>query len=493
VRNSLAGFAVFSLFVLMMVPAYASVTSLSLEKSFYTTDESIKFIGTLNGTETVYVFIRDAGGKYEGQLADPIATDEFDVIPQSVSIFFDSKGIYSATAFTGDEKEEDGFTIQLEFDGNKVFEVPDFVLQLKTIVDKSVEVEKTITFTASLTDSSIEGAVFSLEKNPPIGATIDPDSGKFVWTVSKSQGNIQDVPYKFDIVVNLGAQEDRETITITVKQAYVEPEKQPEPKPEPKQTTSEPKELGIAPFVDESKDPQSYVDRYNKEASYKKWFDDNYSEYSSIYEAVGLEEPKVLAAFVDPNLDPQYYIDRYNKEITYKEWFDKSYPDITIYEAVGLEEPEVVEPEFGECGEGTKLIDGKCTIVATKSEGGGCLIATATYGSEMAPQVQFLREIRDNQLMSTDSGVSFMTGFNQFYYSFSPYIADYERENPMFQEAVKIGITPLLSSLSIMSLAESESQVLGYGIGVILMNIGMYFVAPVMLFYGIKKARRARF
>ena len=111
----------------------------------------------------------------------------------------------------------------------------------------------------------------------------------------------------------------------------------------------------------------------------------------------------------------------------------------------------------------------------------------------MAPQVQFLREIRDNQLMSTDSGVSFMTGFNQFYYSFSPYIADYERENPIFQEAVKIGITPLLSSLSIMSLAESESQVLGYGIGVILMNIGMYFVAPVMLFYGIKKVRRVRF
>jgi hypothetical protein len=57
------------------------------------------------------------------------------------------------------------------------------------------------------------------------------------------------------------------------------------------------------------------------------------------------------------------------------------------------------------------------------SEGGGCLIATATYGSEMAPQVQLLREIRDTQLMSTDSGVSFMSGFNSLYYSFSPHIA----------------------------------------------------------------------
>ncbi|MEK0370840.1 MAG: CFI-box-CTERM domain-containing protein, partial [Nitrosopumilus sp.] len=175
-------------------------------------------------------------------------------------------------------------------------------------------------------------------------------------------------------------------------------------------------------------------------------------------------------------------------------WFDDNYPEYSsIYEAVGLEEPIIEEPEFGECGEGTKLIDGKCTIVAIQSKGGGCLIATAAYGSEMAPQVQLLREIRDNQLMNTDSGISFMTGFNQFYYSFSPTIADMQRENPIFKEAVKLWITPLLSSLSVMSYAESESQVIGYGIGVILMNIGMYFVAPVMLFYGIRKVRRAKF
>ncbi len=111
----------------------------------------------------------------------------------------------------------------------------------------------------------------------------------------------------------------------------------------------------------------------------------------------------------------------------------------------------------------------------------------------MTPQVQFLREIRDNQLMNTDSGISFMTGFNQFYYSFSPTIADMQRENPIFKEAVKLWITPLLSSLSVMSYAESESQVIGYGIGVILMNIGMYFVAPAMLFYGIRKVRRVKF
>lgn len=123
------------------------------------------------------------------------------------------------------------------------------------------------------------------------------------------------------------------------------------------------------------------------------------------------------------------------------------------------------------------------------SEGGGCLIATATYDSEMAPQVQMLREIRDNQLLNTESGVSFMTGFNSLYYLFSPHIADLERESPIFKEIVKIGITPLLSTLSLMSYAETESEVLGYGIGIILMNLGMYVATPAMLVYQIKNKK----
>jgi len=105
----------------------------------------------------------------------------------------------------------------------------------------------------------------------------------------------------------------------------------------------------------------------------------------------------------------------------------------------------------------------------------------------MAPQVQYLREIRDGKVMSTESGAAFMTGFNQMYYSFSPYIADYERENSAFKELVKIGITPLLSSLSIMSFAESESEILGYGIAVILMNLGMYVAVPAIVILRARK------
>ena len=123
------------------------------------------------------------------------------------------------------------------------------------------------------------------------------------------------------------------------------------------------------------------------------------------------------------------------------------------------------------------------------NQGGGCLIATAAFGSEMAPQVQFLRELRDNTVLQTESGTSFMTGFNQFYYSFSPYIADYERENPVFKETVKLALTPMLTSLTLLQYADidSESEMLGYGISVILLNIGMYFVAPAVLVMKIRK------
>jgi len=124
-----------------------------------------------------------------------------------------------------------------------------------------------------------------------------------------------------------------------------------------------------------------------------------------------------------------------------------------------------------------------------QSNGGGCLIATAAFGSEMAPQVQFLRELRDNTILQTQSGTSFMTGFNQFYYSFSPAVADYERENPVFKEAVKLTLTPLLTSLTLLQYTDidSESEMLGYGIGVILLNIGMYFVAPAVLIMAVRK------
>ena len=485
----------------------------------------------------------------------------------------------------------------------------------------------------------------------------------------------------------------------------------------------EPEPLGIASFVDQSKDPQYYIDRYNNEPKYKEWFDTNYPQYESIYQAVGFSEKTIepepepepeqlgIASFVDPEKDPRYYLVRYYTEPEYQKWFDKNFPNDTIENAVkypnkiitdesyvnslfdfsitpprnwileetpstiggksvGLaafshprsydptveyrssfiihywkedineiyyadllyyfsaltqfpeqsqykiidesvtqlpngviqvrydfndvsilpeeiidgelipetnmaltnavvvllfpngdtyeiifasmpkyadsdilefnksiktfhagkteklsdiilnlnsqqdttslvetknsitSEPKNIDPDpepissesvpQKTCGAGTILQDGICVVdksqtTESKSSGGGCLIATATFDSELAPQVQKLREIRDSKLLQTESGSQFMEHFNSFYYSFSPYIADYERENPVFKEVVKAGITPMLSTLSLMDYADTESEVLGIGISLIILNTMMYVGLPV---FGIMIAKK---
>ena len=105
----------------------------------------------------------------------------------------------------------------------------------------------------------------------------------------------------------------------------------------------------------------------------------------------------------------------------------------------------------------------------------------------MSNEVQQLRELRDNQLLNTESGTAFMSTFNDVYYSFSPVIADYERENPLFKEAIKLAITPMISSLSLMENANSESEVISLGLSVIALNLGMYLAVPAIVIVEIRK------
>jgi len=118
--------------------------------------------------------------------------------------------------------------------------------------------------------------------------------------------------------------------------------------------------------------------------------------------------------------------------------------------------------------------------IVSRDNGGGCLVATAAFGSELDHQVQLLREVRDSKVSSTGSGRAFMDAFNSAYYSFSPHVADYMRENPSFTDTARALLTPMLLSLEIMSHAEagSEVQILAYGSLLILLNIGIYVAVP---------------
>jgi peptide/nickel transport system substrate-binding protein len=111
----------------------------------------------------------------------------------------------------------------------------------------------------------------------------------------------------------------------------------------------------------------------------------------------------------------------------------------------------------------------------------GCLIATAAFGSELTPQVQFLRGFRDNHILSTTAGSSFMNVFNSWYYSFSPSVADYERANPWAQATIKTAIYPLLGILQVaekgygMSTGEGGAVVAGFAASTL---IGAVYLSP---------------
>ncbi len=191
---------------------------------------------------------------------------------------------------------------------------------------------------------------------------------------------------------------------------------------------------------------------------------------------INIRASRIVHLTILPNENPEYLSNTaYDEPV--KETLEAQTTESTI------ETPVVETPQGG------LQIASTPETAEESEEGGGCLIATAAYGSEMAQQVQLLREIRDDKLLSTASGSSFMSGFNSLYYSFSPTIADLERENPMFREAVKITITPLLTSLSILNYVDmdSEEKVLGYGISLILLNAGMYFVAPAIVITKLRK------
>src|SRR5215207_2758595 len=111
-----------------------------------------------------------------------------------------------------------------------------------------------------------------------------------------------------------------------------------------------------------------------------------------------------------------------------------------------------------------------------------CLIATAAFGSELSPQVKYLRNFRDHHILSTVSGSAFMDTFNSIYYTFSPQVAEYERGQPWLQGVVKISLYPLVG---ILMTAEKGYAALGGEAGSILAGviasslIGAVYLWPV--------------
>jgi len=253
-KNLLSISLVGILFSSLITPAYAEVQSIKTDNLFYTVGDKIIFSGTVDDDSSglVTIVIRDSNDKFvllTQALVQPNNTFERSL---DVNTKFADHGIYNATAFI-----------------------------------------------VNMTEGSLTRFDFSLDGSP-----VDP-------SISSAQSNPPEpVIQEFPVIST----------------------SEPEPEPISK----------IASFVDLNKDPQYYVDRYNNESAYKVWFDTNYPDMT-IQEAVGLsviieETPIVtkIPGFPDPEKDPQYYVDRYNNESAYKKWFDLNFPGQSIYEVVGV-------------------------------------------------------------------------------------------------------------------------------------------------------------
>jgi len=191
-----------------------------------------------------------------------------------------------------------------------------------------------------------------------IGTIVPNSDGSFQYNFI-SGGPLWQFNGDYIIEFHHGAYEGEITINyVGAGQVVSTPEPEPEStsEPDPEPTEPEPvcgtgtelvngicqaiqtNELGIASFVDESKDPQSYVDRYNDEEIYKDWFDKTYPQYSSISEAVGLSEPRMT---LEPTMDPE--------------------PTMTL-ESTMDPESQIV------CGTGTEEVDGICQVILIEEE-----------------------------------------------------------------------------------------------------------------------------
>ena len=145
----------------------------------------------------------------------------------------------------------------------------------------------------------------------------------------------------------------------------------------------------------------------------------------------------------------------------------------------GYEEKEVtVSVEAG----GETYIDVRLKPKA--KPGGGCLIATAAFGGELAPQVQALRTFRDRYVLATRGGLAFLNVFNAWYYSWSPVVAEAERRSPLLQGFIRLMLNPLLAELTLAervyaSLAfNPEAAILAAGILVSSLLALTYLAAP---------------
>lgn len=160
------------------------------------------------------------------------------------------------------------------------------------------------------------------------------------------------------------------------------------------------------------------------------------------------------------------------------------YENTTVYSptvTVTSTETSVIRTTSQTTASLTKTTTAETTVTVLQP----CVIASAAYGSELAPEVQFLRTFRDKSASSTMAGSNFMKAFNRFYYSFSPKLASILEENHLLSQIIRLFLHPFVKVLQMASsvfYALSFAQELAISVCGIVASalVGLLCLVPVL-------------
>jgi len=130
------------------------------------------------------------------------------------------------------------------------------------------------------------------------------------------------------------------------------------------------------------------------------------------------------------------------------------------------------------------------TTSETTTEGPRCVIATAAYGSELEPEVRYMRRVRDELIGSSRTGLFLVKTWNAFYYTWSPRVAQTISGSEILRMIVRILLLPLVGIANVTVLtfwavshvtAVADVASLAAFVAAGLLSVTMYLFLPVTL------------
>jgi hypothetical protein len=114
-------------------------------------------------------------------------------------------------------------------------------------------------------------------------------------------------------------------------------------------------------------------------------------------------------------------------------------------------------------GQGEQSEEDSTTVTVSNFEkdnpgasGGGCFIATASYGSSMDSHVMLLEKLRDPLLLTNPVGEEFV----KLYYAFSPPLADFIEKHETLRKVVRRSLLPFAAMAYVMIYLGAEKSLL---------------------------------